>query len=280
MQESGFGGTAQLPALVDLGSGVCVKEEYEICRDQHVLHRIIAVVLGFERQRQLLGSENPAALDEQWAYAKRCLTFRLDFESHVTVQSQGVSLEPSVRSKVKLTFEPDALRISGSDTQEMFKFKVKAPRCSATEHPADATLEVTSLTWTVVPTIWRPERGRIEDFALSYKPGFPRESITLKCPKMPAFEAPLSLWYPAYVIVHQDQWETPPGAIRVQALAQGLGGGPLIEIKVPREFSGEMRLTGWEVQEAPLVARQTWSAKALGGKVEDLGSFELYHTPG
>ena len=150
----------------------------------------------------------------------------------------------------------------------MFRFKVKVPKCTATEHPADATMDIESLSWTVTPTIWQPERGRIEDFALTYKPGFPRESITLKCPKIPAIEAPLSLWYPAYVVTHKDQWEAPPGAVRSQRPGPGDRGRPDASTsRCPKEFSGELRLTGWEVQEAPLLARQTWSKKALGGKV-------------
>ncbi len=278
--ESAAGGVTRAASLTDIAASVCMKEEYEICREQHVLHLIIPAQLTFERQRLLLGSENPGQRQEDEEYVKRCLTFRVDFESNVTVESQKISLEPSVRAKVKLTYDPGEFRISGTDTEEMFKFKVKVPKCSTTEHPADSTMDIESLSWTVTPTIWQPERGRIEDFAMTYKPGFPRESFTLKCPKVPAMEAPLSMWYPAYVVMHKDQWEGQTGGIRSQVLAQGSGGGLTLDIQVPAEFSGEMRLTGWEVQEAPLLARYTWSKRAYGGIAQDVGSFEIFHTPG
>jgi len=278
--ESSTGGMSRVASLMDVAAGVCMKEEYETCRDQHVLHLIIPAQLTFERQRQLLGSENPGQRQEDEAYVKRCLTFRVDFESNVTVESQGVSLEPSVRAKVELTYDPGAFRISGTATEEMFRYRVKVPRCGTTEHAVDSTMDIESLSWTVTPTIWQPERGRIEDFAMTYVPGFPHESFTLKCPRAPAIEMPLSMWYPAYVVTHRDQWEGQSGRVRSQAIAQGVGDGLTIDIRVPAQFSGEMRLTGWEVQEAPLVARQTWSKKAYGGRVQDVGSFEIFHTPG
>jgi hypothetical protein len=59
---------------------VCMKEEFEICRDEHVLPRILPAWLGIERQNQLLGNNTPDAFNTE-RYVKACLKFELDFFS-------------------------------------------------------------------------------------------------------------------------------------------------------------------------------------------------------
>ena len=86
-------------------------------------------------------------------------------------------------------------------------------------------------------------------------------------------------------MTHESEWRGGAGAegVGVQAMAllqRALPDLGKLGIKVPRSLGNRLTLKGWEVQEAPLLARQTWSKKAMGGKVEDVGSFELYHTPG
>ena len=53
----------EMPAgLETLAGHICVQEEYELCRDEHIIHRIIPVMLAAERQRQLLGEGDPGEL--------------------------------------------------------------------------------------------------------------------------------------------------------------------------------------------------------------------------
>jgi hypothetical protein len=87
-----------LTDLMPTVSRVCIKEEYELCRDQHIIHRMIPVLLGMARQDELLGLHDDAngatggqssPLDqveaEGWDLARKCLTFELQFESHATL---------------------------------------------------------------------------------------------------------------------------------------------------------------------------------------------------
>ncbi|HEY8491482.1 MAG TPA: hypothetical protein VIO14_10875, partial [Dehalococcoidia bacterium] len=48
-------GDDTLRSLAQTAADVCLKEEYELCRDEHTIHRIIPVWLTLHRQAQILG---------------------------------------------------------------------------------------------------------------------------------------------------------------------------------------------------------------------------------
>ncbi|MEW6432098.1 MAG: hypothetical protein AB1730_11380 [Myxococcota bacterium] len=76
----------------------CMKEEFELCRDNHIITRILPAYLQLDRQCQLLGMYDPTEqtsfppiflLDVQ-EYLGKCLAFDLDLTSSVTfVKGQG-----------------------------------------------------------------------------------------------------------------------------------------------------------------------------------------------
>ena len=51
-----------------------------MCAQDHIIHRMIPVWLGFERQAQLLGMENSSATQYAREMTQKCLTFELVFE--------------------------------------------------------------------------------------------------------------------------------------------------------------------------------------------------------
>ncbi len=85
LSESGM---EQIIGLMDTVSRVCVKEEYELCAQDHIIHRMIPVWLGLERQFQLLGAtESKGSLEARKLagdLTKKCLNFELVFESQAT----------------------------------------------------------------------------------------------------------------------------------------------------------------------------------------------------
>lgn len=64
---------------------VCMKEEYELCRDNHIVTRIIPSFLGVLRQEALLGLSESALLNpdryECENYVRKCLKFTLEISS-------------------------------------------------------------------------------------------------------------------------------------------------------------------------------------------------------
>ncbi|MEX2144214.1 MAG: hypothetical protein WD740_06435, partial [Anaerolineales bacterium] len=67
-----------LLALVEKVEGLCLKEEYQLCVQEHIVHRIIPVLLGIERKMQLvresLGLGEESASDSALVQQARRLT--------------------------------------------------------------------------------------------------------------------------------------------------------------------------------------------------------------
>ena len=71
---------------------VCMKEEYELCRDNHIVTRIIPAFLGVLRQEALLGLSEGSLLNaDRYVcedYVRKCLRFTLEVSSQ-TVYTSG-----------------------------------------------------------------------------------------------------------------------------------------------------------------------------------------------
>ena len=103
----GESGMDQFPGLMDTVARVCIKEEYEMCAQDHIIHRMIPVWLGLERQMQLLGFENNPLAQYAREMTQKCLTFDLVFESQATFDAgDGGGFDSFVNAKVPLHFQP------------------------------------------------------------------------------------------------------------------------------------------------------------------------------
>jgi len=69
-------------ALFATSAQVCMKEEFDICRDAHIVARTMPAHLRIERQLALLGLPDQP-LDEADAYVDKCLRFELQMASTV-----------------------------------------------------------------------------------------------------------------------------------------------------------------------------------------------------
>jgi len=113
-------------ALLPTVSDVCMREEYEICRDEHVLTRVLPAFFGLLRQATLLGlvtesggiSIPPPWVMEAEEYAKRCLQFEVQFDSSVryTSEDPDTTMNESVTARVPIglmatlgTLPPEAI---------------------------------------------------------------------------------------------------------------------------------------------------------------------------
>ncbi len=69
---------------------MCTQEEYELCRDDHIVWRMLTVIFGYEHRRQFLGRPD----DAEWSFEKnlatKCLTFEVRFDSKASVQQGPV----------------------------------------------------------------------------------------------------------------------------------------------------------------------------------------------
>jgi len=67
-----------LGSLIDTASSTCIKEEFQICRDQHIITRMVPAMLAITRDYALMGLQAPADVN---LYAEKCLRFELVLDS-------------------------------------------------------------------------------------------------------------------------------------------------------------------------------------------------------
>ncbi|MGH2606862.1 MAG: hypothetical protein ACRDG5_09755, partial [Anaerolineales bacterium] len=168
---------------------VCLQEEYELCRDEHLAHRMIPAILAMERQRQLSGiqtAEMDRVMAEAEDLAAKCLRFELEFESSAELPSPGGGRVTSeVESKVTLQYEAGSLappRGSSALVNTTFEVVIPPGGCTATGVRGGGTFTVISLNWLVASDSVEDQVGHVEDILLRYDPGETTETATIACP--------------------------------------------------------------------------------------------------
>ncbi|KQP35276.1 hypothetical protein [Pseudorhodoferax sp. Leaf274] len=95
-------------------TAACTREEYALCRDEHIVTRMLPYYLGLSRQAQLLGlAGSPGVADPAWlqdaeAATAKCLNFELQIDSQM-VLTEGSDVDAhtvreSVSARVPLPF--------------------------------------------------------------------------------------------------------------------------------------------------------------------------------
>lgn len=239
--------------LMDTATNVCMKEEYEMCRDEHIIHRILPAWLSVERQYQLLGIEEGAASQAAKEYVRKCLTFELDFQSEATLDAGGGDgYDSSVESKVKLQFNPDDFTIKGEAPLVNTAFEFRAEGCSVENVRGGDTFTVNSLS--IIPDTSSPsdELGHVRDFKMIYYPGDTRESFTVNCPDSPSYTSPvMPMWTAIFLPSHEAEMS---------------------------EAEGGLIAENWEIFGDEYFAKIEWIKETSEGTVE-AGTFKLYHKP-
>ena len=261
-QKQLLGTADENSSSIDLGlmetvADVCMKEEYELCRDDHIIHRMIPLWLGLERQSQLLGisdgNSTTPALEKAKEYVRKCLTFELRFESQGTFDAgEGDGYDSSVNSKIKVQFNPGDLSFKGEAPLVNTAFEFRAKDCSVNSIRGGDTFTVNSLA--IISDTKSPtdELGYVRDFKLIYYPGNTKESFTVSCPDSPAYTSPPTpLWTGIYLISHEGEMS---------------------------EADGGFVAENWEIFGDEYFAKIEWIKETAEDTVE-AGTLKLYHKP-
>lgn len=249
-------GLDQYAGLVDKVGRVCVVEEFELCVEEHIFHRMVPVWLGLERQSQLMGGGAEGAIREARDLTIKCLTFRLEHES--TGKSdlgEGASYESKVTSEVILRYNPDEHRISGVADLVNTDYTYKYPTCGVKATTGGGTFEVFELIYVALPGAsgeydsGPAAFGHISDFMMTYSPGMSTEHATITCPNNVKIEIRFGAWSAAFLAGHIDEL--------------GEEGWTAVD---------------WEIQGGELFGEKEWSVS--NPPTSEEGTFELYHTPG
>lgn len=263
-QLLGMDAGPEYPGLFNTVAKVCVIEEFEACVEQHRIYLMQSLLYGLERQNQMLGMVGllDGAIREARDLTIKCLTFRLEFESTGTFDAgtgDGSGYDSTVTSELIMRYSPEQGFILGAIAELVnTDFEFRFADCSVTSATGGGVFSVLALSYEFAFGAADedgnyPDAG-ISDLRLVYMPGNTSESYTINpCDPMGAIQVPLfPAWTLAFMAAHHGEFT---------------GGG--------------FEAVDWEILGGELFAEKEWSlASTQGDGLTDVGSFELYHTPG
>ncbi len=242
--------------LVSNSARQCILEEFELCVEDHVIHRMAFVWRSYERQNALapyvgMPLVDDAVLREARELTIKCLTFNLKFESTGTATVADYGYDSTVTSNITLRFNPDEDKISGEATLVNESFEFRSP-CGGTSTPGDGTFKVGNLK---ILTAGAQALDQEVGFLMSYLPGATTERATIKiCGSTGSLPIPnFGGWTDAFLVTHQAELER-------------------------EEFGGGFIAIDWEVFGDEYFAKKEWIKES--GDFVEVGTFKLYHTPG
>jgi hypothetical protein len=163
-------------AIFPTRANVCMKEEYEICRDEHVLDRIMAARVTVDAQRQQWGLELSAAESEKLdEYVRGCMTFKVVLDGFGGFQVDGV-----YKMEHKVSADGVSVQLDGSYVDWLggatWKIGPAVPMKTVTYAPVslDSCIHVTNIspqdsTFTVTDfNMISTVRMGIKDFMVKY----------------------------------------------------------------------------------------------------------------
>ncbi len=251
--ESTFNAESELARLSEIVGAVCMKEEYELCVEKHIVHRIVPAWRSLLRRTQLAGGDDSALMQKGKEYIEQCLRFDLEFESTAVTEKDGASFESIVKAKVPLRAKVEGLEVTieGESALINESYQVDLPGCNTNPSRGGATFTVLNLQFKIKGSV-ETELTTVVDLLLKYDPGTTTESVAVDCQGL-KLSFPGVLWTEAFHASHTGEF-TPEG----------------VEAKV------------WEILGGELYARKEWqpTANLEGGTVTEIGSFKLYYRPG
>ena len=246
------------PGLMDTVASVCMREEFELCRDQHIIDRIIPAWLGIERQYQLLGLAGDGAtipvLESARDYVRRCLTFDLEFSSQANFDDGfGGGYTSSVESTVRIQWDTYTFSNAAQAPLVNTAYQFVEEGCSVTSLTGDGTFAVSSLAYVSDTQSPATALSLVRDFRLLYFPGNTSESTTITCEDSPSFTMPpAAMWTGVFVVLHETELSMTEGGFLVE---------------------------GWEILGGEYFAKKEWIREDAGLGLTEAGTFKLYHRP-
>ena len=253
MGTGDFDSHSELARLSEIVGVVCLKEEYELCLDKHIVHRIVPVWRSLLRRAELVAGDTSGIMQKGREYIEQWLRFDLEFESTAVTEKSGASFESIVKAKVPLRakVEGQEVTIEGESALVNESYEVDLPGCSTDPSRGGATFMVLDLQFKLKGSV-ETELTTVVDLLLKYDPSTTTESVAVDCQGL-KLSFPGVLWTEVFYAAHTGEFSS-EGA----------------EAKV------------WEILGGELYARKERqpTANLEGGTVTEIGSFKLYYRPG
>lgn len=243
--------------LIETAGLVCLEEEYSLCAEDHIIHRIIPVWLGFERESQLFGGGEfgESVLGKQARkYVDQCLRFELEFESTSSFGDSSFGYQSSVSASVPLQIEAGGLDITGQGVLVNESFDAWADYCTVSKGTGDGFINVSFLTYETGQKDGNDVLGYVKDMHMGYLSGGTGEHATFSCENGDIVSGVFpGAWSVPFLMLHEHEMVTDETQLRFDA-------------------------TGWKILGGELFAERSWQYEGDGAS--ESGSFKLYHRPG
>jgi hypothetical protein len=275
-------GPISLDELFEIVARTCLQEEFEMCRDQHVIHRIIPSWLSIEREAQILGTAGPDGESSLTAvarqFASQCLRFELEFESEGKMGPEGTTFISTIAARVPLQLDEN-LNISGQASLVNTSFTTPLDGCVYTPKTGDGTFLVFGLSYETAQDGAEGEIGGVGDFILLYYPGLTAESFSFSCGDgivHQSSEGPI--WSYMYYMNHVEEYNF--GMVSSGTRASNQPQLPETINAANYNIPGIYEAAGWKIIGGELFAEREWmNISSIHESVRENGSLKLYHRP-
>jgi hypothetical protein len=254
----------------------CLKEEYELCRDEHIVHRLGPAWVSILRQLDLLGVDSSGIEEEGREYLQKCLHFELELDSvlqgwdnwatpvPVYHEISKVPLMPTWESRYQVTISGEGAVV----TDSMSITDPNACRVTTTD-PAGGNLTVSSLRFDVEPGAESNPLGSVNDILINIQTSS-SDSFHYKCPGIEEeLASDWETWSNWFTLIHDA------GAFDIS----GIRTGDVVE----HNPDGSSGISGWEI-----IGQELFAIRELAGSftdeyakapATDLTTLTLYHRP-
>jgi len=259
----------------------CLKEEYELCRDEHIVHRLGPAWVSILRQLDLLGVDSSGIEEEGHEYLQKCLHFELELDSvlqgwydwvnpfPVYHEISKVPLKPTLESRYQVT-------ISGEGAVVTDSMSTTAEICTTTTtDPAGGTLTVSSLRFDLEPGAESNPLGSVNDILMNIQTST-NESFHYTCEGVETNFVRDDLvdvwgsWSNWFTLIHDA------GAFDY---ISGIRTGDVVE----HNPDGSSGISGWEIIGQELFAKRELAGSFIdeyaAAPATDLTILTLYHRP-
>jgi hypothetical protein len=198
----------EMAPLMSMMMDICLREEFEMCRDEHVIHRILPIWASITRQAQLLGLEGVQASGEQ--YVEKCLRFTLVLDSTGTFTASEIMEETHVTSEVPLRFNASELIIDGEGPLKNDSLEVStASPCvvDSVTTSDETTFTVTRMAWVVPAFDPSLTLGTVTDVRMNFVAGATNESATQSCDGAPSVPAAVVPWTSLFMVTNPFEYD-------------------------------------------------------------------------
>jgi len=258
----------------------CVQEEYEMCRDQHIIDRMFPIALRLLREQALSGSINPHLGPEIEQLIQNCLTFELDFDStgKEVFGQGGIQITETivVNARVPIEWHPDLVAMKvAMDGQDVLAVTQYTPDILPSDF-CKITSKETQNGQFIVPSLmiryssegYQDGIPKMEGFVMDYTLSGVEEKWSDECIQH-------GVLYWSYVGEWGLSYQTAYGVLHQPESY------PLVELPMtPNSF----RAANWTLSSGDMLASMEWNLSGADPAVpntifEESGTFKLYHKP-